>query len=432
MKVLDILEVLRRHAYLIAALCIGTALAGYGISFITQLVPETYDAAAVVLVRPHDSIRIGQNYSNKEYLGFPVAQTPVAESASKTYIEIIKSPKIIGDVVRKLNLDQKLPEDTADSTIFARLTTSVREIYDDLRSYWENAVAVVKYGRALKDDPFNKAVATVSDNLVLKSYPDTYVFEIGYRDKIPQRAAAVANTIATTFIQFLETMRSSEATAAAGRLEGEMDQSRQRLTAAREGLRDYKAAHHVFLYGPEYDAKLRVISELTVELAKLDESLAAGSVESQNYQKKRATLLKLIDQQQAGLASLPTIERDLQLRQAAVDVANATYGTVARQLKDEEIKAEDAMPEARLVSPALAPRLPSGPRRGLIVLASLVAGMLAGVALAFLLEYVNRTVRRINEIEDFVGLKVIGTIPLLPFDPRRQQARLAASRPSQP
>ena len=37
---------------------------------------------------------------------------------------------------------------------------------------------------------------------------------------------------------------------------------------------------------------------------------------------------------------------------------------------------------------------------------------LAGVALAFFLEYINRTVRGINDIEDFVGLKVIGTIPI--------------------
>ena len=34
-----------------------------------------------------------------------------------------------------------------------------------------------------------------------------------------------------------------------------------------------------------------------------------------------------------------------------------------------------------------------------------------GVALAFFLEYINRRVRGIKDIEDFVGLKVIGTIP---------------------
>lgn len=79
-------------------------------------------------------------------------------------------------------------------------------------------------------------------------------------------------------------------------------------------------------------------------------------------------------------------------------------------MKDAEIKS-DARPEARLISPASVPRLPSHPRRELIVLASLITGLLAGVGLAFFLEYINRTVRGISDIENVLGLKVIGTIP---------------------
>jgi hypothetical protein len=58
METIAIFEVLRRHAFLIASLCIITTLAGYGVSFISPLVPEKYEASAVVLVRPHEQIRI--------------------------------------------------------------------------------------------------------------------------------------------------------------------------------------------------------------------------------------------------------------------------------------------------------------------------------------------------------------------------------------
>ena len=80
-------------------------------------------------------------------------------------------------------------------------------------------------------------------------------------------------------------------------------------------------------------------------------------------------------------------------------------------MKDAEIRS-DAMPEARLISRALVPQLPSHPRHDIFLLVSLLTGLLVGVALAFFLEYVNRKARGINDIEDFVGLKVIGTIPL--------------------
>jgi tyrosine-protein kinase Etk/Wzc len=111
--------------------------------------------------------------------------------------------------------------------------------------------------------------------------------------------------------------------------------------------------------------------------------------------------------------ALPTVERELQLRQADVDVANTTYGTVARELKDAELKS-DTLPDARLISPASVPELPISPNRPIIALASLTTGFLAGVALAFFLEYMNRKARGINDVENFVGVKVIGTIPVAP------------------
>jgi uncharacterized protein involved in exopolysaccharide biosynthesis len=423
MEVIAIFDVLRRHLYLIGSLCIVTVLAGYGISFFSPLIPEKYDASAIVLVRPHQPINIEPNNSSKEFLDFPVAQTPVVEAASKTYIQMIQSPALIGQVVSELKLDEKPPKkEVEDGTIFTQIYASLKGLYDDVGPYFTNAVAFVKYGKVLKDDPFTKAVNDVSKGLVLKSYEDTYVFEIKYSGEDPQTAAAVANTTARLFIEFIEKMRSSEAKDSADRLKSELEQSRQRLVDARERLRDYKASHGVFLYQPEYDAKLRVISDLTVELAKLDESLAADTFQAKNYAKSRARLVKILDEHRADLASLPTIERELLLRQAEVDVANTTYGAVAKELKDAEIRS-DAMPEARLISPAFVPRLPNHPRRVIIVLASLLTGLLVGGALAFFLEYINRTVRGINDIENFVGLKVIGTIPSAP------QAMLVGRKP---
>ena len=411
MEVIALADVLRRHVFLIVALCIVTTSAGYGISFISALIPEKYDSSATILVRPHDPIKIEPNTSGKEFLDFPVGQTPVVELASKTYIQIIQSPALIAEVVRELKLDQR-PEAEAAGGIFGY----IKSLYGSAASNLADSYAILKYGKLLKDDPFTKAVKDVSKGLMLKSYEDTYVFEIAYTDKDPQTAADVANTVAKLFIKFMEDMRSSEGKDAADHLNIELEQSRQRLVDARESLREYKTSHGIFLYQPEYEYKLKVLSDLTVELAKLDatyanENLAAGTIEGNTYAKKRDRLLKALNDNQADLASLPTVERELQLRQADVDVASTTYGTVARELKDAEISA-DAMPEARLISPAFVSRLPSHPRRDIFLGISLFAGLLVGVALAFFLEYINRTARGISDIEEFVGLKVIGTIPV--------------------
>jgi len=416
METIAIFAVLRRYIYLILGLCVVTALAGYAISY-TPLTSEKYEASAVVLVRPHEPVRVEPNSSSKEFLDFPVAQTPVVESASKTYIQIIQSPALIGEVVHELGLDHRPPRpDAANDSTFAASVAQAKRIFGGVSDYLKDVLSAVKYGRIIENDPFTKAVARIKNGLVLKTYEDTYVFEINYSDEDPETAADVANTIARTFIQFMEKMRSAEGKDAADRLRGELEESHQRLIDARENLQKYKEAHSVFLYQPEYEAKLKVVSDLTVELAKLDssyanENLGAGTIEANTYAKKRDRLLKALDENQADLASLPRIERELQLRQADVDVANTTYGTVARQLKDAELKS-DAIPEARLISPAWVPKLPTHPRREIVTLASLLVGLLAGVALAFLLAYINRTIRGIDDVENFLGVKVLGTIPV--------------------
>jgi uncharacterized protein involved in exopolysaccharide biosynthesis len=411
MEEIVILELLRRHVYMIIGVTIIATLAGYGFSF---LVTQKYEATATVLVRPQEPIKVTGQNAGKEFLDFPVGQMAAVETPSKTYIQIIKSTALISEVVRELNLDKPAPAEEAQAgNLFERIYARAEDIYNDIEEYLNDVVAIVNYGRLLKDDPFTKAVNNVTKGLALKSYEDTYVFEIKYTDKRPRTAAAVANTTARLFIAFMEKMRSTEAGYLGDQLETELEQSRQRLISARQVLQNYKASHKVFLYKEEYAAKLKVISDLEVELAKLDESLAAspGTLVARTYAAKQARLREIVDQRRAELAVLPRIERELQLREADVDVAHTAYEAVAKDLKDAEIKRFDAVPEARLISPAVAPRLPSRPRRPMIVLISLFSGLVVGVTLAFFLEYVNRQVRGIQDVEELVGLKVLATIP---------------------
>jgi uncharacterized protein involved in exopolysaccharide biosynthesis len=432
MEVIAILDVLRRHVTLIVSLCVVTTLAGYGISFLHPLIPEQYEVSALVLVRPKETVKIAAS-TGKEYMDFPVGQTPVVESASKTYIRIIESSALVSQVVRELELDKPRPKKVcAGDTTFGLIAACLKALYDEVEPYIKDTVAFVKYGRVLRDDEFTKAIKNVTGNLLLKSYEDTYVVEIQYRDEKADRAAAVVNTLARLFINFLNDMRSSEAKELVSRVKRDVEGSHQQLVEARERLREYKESQGVFQTRPEYEAKLRVISDLATELAKQDSSLAKletklgrpdtrlirsdgsyadGTVEDNAYALKRARLSKILAEKQAELTALPKIERGLQQRETDVDVANTTYEAVAKALKEAEMKS-DALAEARLISPALVPQLPSRPRRLIFLGVAALTGFLVGVALAFFLEYVNRTARRLEDIEDFVGLKVIGTIPL--------------------
>src|SRR5262245_43728318 len=105
MEHIDLLDVLRRHAWMIIAVCVVAGVSGYAFSW---FLTERYAASALVLVRPQQPIKLGgAEKDNKEFLNFPMGGASAVETASKTYIEIVKSPAVIGEIVRELNLDKE-------------------------------------------------------------------------------------------------------------------------------------------------------------------------------------------------------------------------------------------------------------------------------------------------------------------------------------
>jgi uncharacterized protein involved in exopolysaccharide biosynthesis len=244
----------------------------------------------------------------------------------------------------------------------------------------------------IRDDAFTKAVKEVKNGLTLTSRDDTYIFEIKYTDTTPTLAADVANTTAKSFMNYMEEIRSSEAQYVRDQLQSQLEQSRQQFVSAREGLQSYKEAHSVFLYETEYSAKLKEISDLELELAKLEQALVGGqgTLSTLSAAAKRSRIIRLINERKAELTKLPMIERELKVREADVEVARTAYETLAKSFKEADIKHSYPTPEVRLVSNAIPPYLPSSPLRGTITLASLLAGLVIGMGLAFFLEYLSR------------------------------------------
>src|SRR5207237_362261 len=123
----------------------------------------------------------------------------------------------------------------------------------------------------------------------------------------PQLAADVANTTAKLFINFMDELRLSEGQHIREQLQTQLFQSQQQLEAARERLERYKNEHSVFLYEPEYTAKLQVISNLKVELAKAEVALVGSqnTLATESFKAKQARLSRLIAEQEAQLAPLP-------------------------------------------------------------------------------------------------------------------------------
>jgi len=408
MEEIALFDVLRRRVWTIVAVAIIATVAGYALCL---LLPNRYTASALVLVRPQQPINLGTTKETKEFLDFPMGSASVIETASKTYIQIIKSPALLGEVVRQLGLDK---EKEAEKGRLSRLMPAfLKSAYEGVKQPLKNLPGILLYGSVITDDPFTRAVKELSGGLKLESHLDTYLFEISYPASNPQLASDVANTTAKTLIKFVDELHLSEARYQGDHLKTELEQRQQQVGTARQNLESYKKAHSIFLHENEYDAKIKVISELEVELAKTEAALGGSqsTLSNGSLAGKRSRLARAIGERRAELASAPQIEREIKQLEEQVKIALVAYENADRQFRETDMKLSYAMPEARLVSEAAPPQLPSSPPRATIALVSLLGGLVVGVGFSFLLEYLNRGVRSIHDIEDFVGVKVIATIP---------------------
>src|SRR5437868_4099214 len=96
-------------------------------------------------------------------------------------------------------------------------------------------------------------------------------------------------------------------------LQSQPEPSQRQTDNANERLENYKKTHSVFLYETEYTAKLKVISDLEVELAKADAALVGSqnTPSTVSLAAKRARLSRSLREQEAERAPLPGIEREL-------------------------------------------------------------------------------------------------------------------------
>jgi capsular exopolysaccharide synthesis family protein len=119
-----------------------------------------------------------------------------------------------------------------------------------------------------------------------------------------------------------------------------------------------------------------------------------------------------------------TLLIDLSVEDTIPSRAKRLTNSVARAFIDDvpDLQSGSTL-RVSLVEPALMPTEPIRPRTKLNVALALVLGLLLGVGLAFLREFLDRSVKAPEELEVAVGAAVVGTIP--PFKAGRQPIPVA-------
>jgi succinoglycan biosynthesis transport protein ExoP len=182
-------------------------------------------------------------------------------------------------------------------------------------------------------------------------------------------------------------------------------------------------------YGPKFPKVLRTQAQLK-DLDQLitREKLNIGNQVEADYRgaRQRELLLKeALDEQKATVNQ--TAEKLVQynILKREADTNKQLYDGMLQKLKEAGITAGLRSSNIRIVDPALIPGYPSRPNKMRNILMSIVVGLIGGIGLSLLREYLDNTVKTPDDVETLARLPSLAVVPALTSSGGKRRGRFS-------
>jgi len=420
MDLTNYITLLKRHGLLIMFICTSATLST---ALITNLLPEKYEARALVLVRPDLNITLSPSSQSKELLSFPVGGViSKVEIPSNTYIQMIKSYAMAEKIVSRLHLD--VVREAPAATGYQRFKGSLKKKLLEIHLVTKQ---ILLHGRILgPEPPFERAIWQFQENITLTAIKDAYQFEIKYAATDPKTAADVANTAADLFLEYMTELNTAHSKRILGVLDEKLRSSESDLAQAQRALRVFKEMNQIVSFDEETAEQIKLISDLEASLERTDVRLAGllkgltpSNPKVQSVQAEKDRLQAALRERASASSQLPEKERRLANLNLNVQVADELYQLLKKAHEEAQLQSRNNTSEIRVVSQAVPAFYPSRPLRYQYVGIALLISLLIAIITTLLLEYLNTTLRSIEDVETRLQLPVLAAIPRM----GRQQGR---------
>jgi polysaccharide biosynthesis transport protein len=182
-------------------------------------------------------------------------------------------------------------------------------------------------------------------------------------------------------------------------------------------------------YGPKFPKVLRIQAQLK-DLDQLitREKLNIGNQVEADYRgaRQRELLLKqALDEQkaEANQTAEKLVQYSILKREA--DTNKQLYDGMLQKLKEAGITAGLRSSNIRIVDPALIPNGPSRPNKTRNILMSIMVGLIGGIGLALLREYLDNTIKTPDDIETLARLPSLAVVPALTSSSGKHRGRFS-------
>lgn len=447
-RITDYLTILRKHLWLITGIFLVTVIT---VSIWTFLQTPIFQAAATVMIEPDlpkvlpsiqevDTISSGGDYYTTQY-------------------ELIKSRTVVNGVIETQNLKQRIPAVGASRDPYLALLGSltvepkratrlvvIKFEHPDpsVAAEVANAVAngYVKFNLDLKLKGTRDAVTWLSQemnrlqskveqsSLALQNYrikasilgPEDQRrvttekilgFNRSYLDAQAQRLSIEAKLRELTLIAKDKAGAETIFTVADNTLIQNLKKEASDLEVQKSKLqKTYKGKHPELL---KLEAQIHQVNQRMG--AEIQTMLRAVQTEYKVAKAKEETLLNYVHKLQREAQDINDKEVQAQVLQRDLDLNQQVYEAMLKRFKETGVTGGLETNNIRVVEEAVIPNSPVKPDKRKNLAVGILIGVLAGIGVALAVEYSDRTIKSPDDVERYLGLPVIGIVPV--FGDRR-------------
>nr|CAA6800860.1 MAG: Capsular exopolysaccharide family [uncultured Thiotrichaceae bacterium] len=330
----------------------------------------------------------------------------------QTQFELIRSHGIIERVIDKLNLNG----DVIRQSMLGKIKSAIIP-----PSETTGKTALVK---------------AISENLYIEPIKNSRLVNVHFEGSSPEQSAAVANAIVETFVASNVERRISTTTGAEKFLNERITEARARLEESEKKLGDYAQKHTILqLDNKESTTSSHKLIQLSEELVRAEREIISirtnpkRKTELAAAQKSAEYIRDEISREEGVALSRQEKTNTYKTFQREVETNQASYQGLLQRLKEVNVAGSVSNNNLTIIDKAQPPLDKHKPKMVTNLAFASLLGLLLGVAVAFLRDFMDDSVKDINELERQTQLPILGIIPAVREKDPRKMAQLALTEP---
>ncbi|HNX81475.1 MAG TPA: polysaccharide biosynthesis tyrosine autokinase [Candidatus Omnitrophota bacterium] len=246
----------------------------------------------------------------------------------------------------------------------------------------------------------------------------TQIISVGYISTDPVRAARYANFLTNTYIQLDKEKRAEVGKSAAGWLDTQLVEARKKLKSSEDALNAYVQTNSIISLSDVEQRSQGALDSFKAEKANLENELADLSKRYKSKHPKYVSAVTRIESLKVDIEdeTKKLLEMNNKLIQynalkREMESDKTLFESLLRRSKETDVSKDVQSTNLRIIDLATVPVVPFTPNRQGDMRTGAMIGLFLGIGLAFILEYLDSTIKTAEDIEIYVKLPFLGYVP---------------------